>query len=115
MPMTREGNLSAMLGARSIAVVGASSRPGSFGRRLAIEALRSPSSPDVHLVNPHLTEGLGNGCVPTLTDVPRPVGLVLMGVPDRVLVDQLALASSRGDAGAVVFSTAYGLASQLTS
>ena len=55
------------------------------------------------------------GCVPTLADVPRPVDLVLLGVPDQVLVDQLALASSRGDAGAVVFSTAYGLAAQLTS
>ncbi len=113
--MTHEGNLAAMLGARSIAVVGASDRPGSFGRRLAIEALRSPSAPDVHLVNPRLTEVLGYGCVPSLEDVSQPVDLVLLGVPDRVLVDQLALAAARGDSGAVVFSTAYGLATRLAS
>ncbi|MGI8434338.1 MAG: acetate--CoA ligase family protein [Nocardioidaceae bacterium] len=108
-------NLAAMLGARSIAVVGASDRPGSFGRRLAAEALRSPSSPEVHLVNPRLRDLFGHGCVPSLADVPEPVDLVLLGVPDSALVDQLAVAAARGDAGAVVFGSAHGLAAQLKS
>ena len=39
-----------MLGARSVAVVGASARPDSFGARMVIEAQRS--SARMHLVNP---------------------------------------------------------------
>jgi acyl-CoA synthetase (NDP forming) len=102
-----------MLGARSIAVVGASDRSGSFGLRMATEALRSPSSPQIHLVNPRLSELLGHRCVPSLADVPGPVDLVLLGVPDRVLDAQVELASSRGDAGAVVFGSAHGIGSRL--
>src|SRR3954468_23133596 len=83
--------LARMLGARSIAVVGASERPGSFGLRLATEALRSPSSPEVHLVHPTRPSVLGRRCLPSLTDVPEPVDLVLLGVPDNALVDQVTV------------------------
>ena len=107
--------LAAMLEARSIAVVGASDRPDSFGLRLAMEALRSPSAPTVHLVNPRRREVLDRPCVPSLADLPDPVDLVLLGVPDSALTEQLALASARGDAGAVVFGTAAGLGPDLAA
>jgi len=101
--------LAAMLEARSIAIVGASDRPDSFGLRLTMEALRSPSAPTVHLVHPKRREVLGRTCVPSLAEIPDPVDLVLLGVPDSALTEQVALASERGDAGAVVFGTAAGL------
>ena len=72
-----------MLEPRSVAVVGASARPGSFGERLAIEALRSPSAPSVYLVHPSYTSVQGQPAVPSLSDVPGPVDLVLVGVPDQ--------------------------------
>ena len=68
-----------MLGARSVAVVGASARPGSFGERLVTEVLRSPSAPEVHLVNPRYDEVAGRPCVPSLRRPPDPVDLVLLG------------------------------------
>lgn len=105
--------LAAMLEARSIAVVGASDRPGSFGDRLTREALRSSSAERVHLVHPRRREVSGRPCVPSLHEVPEPVDLVLLGVPDAVLAEQLALAASRGDAGAVVFGSATGLGDRL--
>jgi acyl-CoA synthetase (NDP forming) len=104
-----------MLEARSIAVVGASDRPDSFGLRLATEALRSSSARKVHLVNPSRKRVLDRPCLPSLADVPEPLDLVLMGVPDHALSTQLALASQRGDAGAVVFGTASGLGAELTT
>ena len=114
-PASDPGRLARMLEARSIAVVGASERPWSFGLRLATEVLRSPSRPTVHLVHPHHREVLGRPCVPSLADVPDPVDLVLMGVPDRLLPEQLALAAKRDDAGAVVFGTAPGLSDDLVA
>ena len=105
----RGTRLARMLEARSIAVVGASDRAGSFGLRLATEALRSPARPAVHLVNPKHGSVLGHPCVPSLADLPDPVDLVLLGVPDGALVGQLILAAERGDAGAVVFGSATGV------
>jgi acyl-CoA synthetase (NDP forming) len=113
--MANDDRLSAMLAARSIAVVGASDRPRSFGERLATEALRSPSAPKVHLVNRRRPQVLGHDCVASLADVPGPVDLVLLGVPDSVVVDQLETAARRGDAGAVIFGSAHGRGPQLRS
>jgi acyl-CoA synthetase (NDP forming) len=102
-----------MLEARSIAVVGASARPGSFGDRLTSEVLRSPGAPTIHLVHPNYDEVRGVPCLPTLGEVPDPVDLVLLGVPDAVIVDQLKVAAARGDGGAVVFGSVHGLSDDI--
>jgi acetate---CoA ligase (ADP-forming) len=98
-----------MLSARSVAVVGAGDRVDSFGWRLTTEALRSPGIERVHLVHPTRTSAFGRPCVPSLADVPEPVDLVLLGVPDKALAPTLTIASERGDAGAVVFGPAHGV------
>src|SRR3712207_6371602 len=102
-----------MLEARSVAVVGASDRQGSFGARLTTEALRSPRLETFHLVRPRRREVFGRPCVSSLDDAHEPVDLVLLGVPDSALAAQISLAAARGDAGAVVYGTASGLGTQL--
>ena len=94
----------------SVAVVGASARPGSFGERLAIEALRSPGVARVHLVHPEHREVAGRRTVPRLDDLDDAPDLVLMGVPDRLVPDQLAAAAAVGAGGAVVFGSVPGQA-----
>jgi acetate---CoA ligase (ADP-forming) len=99
--------LAPMLEARSVALVGASPRPGSFGRRMVEEVAKSASRPEVHLVNPRHAEIGGLRCVPSLADLPGPVDLVLLAVPDAALEEQLSLAARRGDRSAVIFGNAY--------
>jgi acetate---CoA ligase (ADP-forming) len=100
-------SVQAMLTARSVAVVGASPREGSFGHRLVSEVTRSLSAPAIHLVNPRHLEVLGRPCLPSLDAIDGPVDLVLLGVPDAVLEAELTRAGARGDRSAVVFGTAY--------
>jgi hypothetical protein len=68
--------LAAMLEARSVALVGASSRPGSFGARMLAEVTASPAAPEIHPVNPRYTELGGRWCHPSLADLPGPIALV---------------------------------------
>jgi acetate---CoA ligase (ADP-forming) len=96
-----------LLAARSIALVGASPRPGSFGQRMVEEVTRSPSRPRVHLINPRYAEIDGRRCLPSLADVPDPADLVLLAVSDGQLESQLELAAARGDRSAVIFGNAY--------
>jgi acyl-CoA synthetase (NDP forming) len=105
----------AMMSARSVAVVGASDREGSFGWRLTTEALRSPGPERVHLVSPTRTSAFGHPCVPSLADVPEPVDLVLLGIPDKALAPTLAIASRRGDSGAVVFGPVHGVRDEVVA
>ena len=101
--------MTAMLEARSIALIGASARPGSLGARMVAQVAKSPSRPRTYLVNPRYAEIDGQPCLPRLADVPEPVDLVLLGVPDRALEEQLGHAASRGDRSAVIFGYALDL------
>jgi acetate---CoA ligase (ADP-forming) len=96
-----------MLEARSVALVGASPRPGSFGQRMIEEVSRSPSRPDVYLVNPRYEEIGGRPCYPSLAELPGPVDLALLAVPDAALEQQLALAAELGGRSAVIFGNAH--------
>ena len=94
-----------MLGARSVAIVGASPQPDSFGARMIVEAGRS--SARVHLVNPRYRQIDGTACAPSLADLGEAVDLVLLGVPDAVLAEALQAAADAGARGAVVFGSAH--------
>ena len=104
--------LAAMLEARTVALVGASPRPGSLGGRMVSEVTRSPSRPQVYLVNPRHERVAGYPCHASLADLPGPVDLVLLAVPDTAVEEQLALAARRGDRSAVLFGSAHELPGQ---
>ncbi len=99
--------LTAMLEARSVALVGASPRPGTFGRRMTEEAARSGSRPRLYPVNPRYDELDDRRCYPSLTEVPEAVDLVLLAVPDPALEQQLTLAAAHGARSAVIFGSAH--------
>ena len=99
--------VTAMLEARTVALVGASPRPGSLGERMVSEVTRSPSRPQVYLVNPRHQRIAGLPCHASLADLPGPVDLVLLAVPDTAVEEQLTLAARRGDRSAVLFGSAH--------
>jgi acyl-CoA synthetase (NDP forming) len=107
--------VAAMLGARSVAVVGASRRPDSFGGRMVTEAGRSRAR--VHLVNPRYADVGGRPCLPSVAAIGEPVDLVLLGVGDHAVAAELEAAAAAGARSAVVFGsvTAPGLRDRLRS
>src|ERR1700678_4258630 len=98
--------LAVMLEARSVALVGASPRPGSLGARMIEEVAKSASAPRRYLVNPRYAEIGGVRCHPTLDDLPEAVGLALLAVPDAALEQQLKVAAEAGAGSAVIFGSA---------
>ena len=98
-----------MLEARSVALVGASARPGSLGARMIAEVARSPSRPRTYLVNPRYADIDGTPCLPALAELPELVDLVLLAVPDSALEHELEAAAGTGARSAVIFGSAYDL------
>jgi len=96
-----------MLEARSVAIVGASARPDSFGSRMLAEVGRSPARPSIFPVNPRYSEIDGLSCYPSLADLPGPVDLVLFGVPDTALEQQLVLAAEMQCRSGLIFGNAH--------
>jgi acetate---CoA ligase (ADP-forming) len=100
-------SLSRMLEARSVAVVGASARPGSFGEQLMLELLRGGYAGRLHPVNPRWPQVLGLPCLPSLTELPEPVDLAILAVGNALLEGQLRAAAEAGAASTVIFASAY--------
>jgi acetate---CoA ligase (ADP-forming) len=98
--------LAVMLEARSVALVGASPRPGSLGARMIWEVTKSPSRPRTYLVNPRYREIGGARCYPSLAELPEAVDLALLAVPDAALEEQAQAAVAYGARSAVIFGSA---------
>jgi acetate---CoA ligase (ADP-forming) len=105
--VTAQTAVATMLEARSVALVGASARPGSLGARMIAEMARSPSPPRTYLVNPRYADINGVPCLPSLDEVPEPVDLALLAVPDSALEAQLGAAARTQVRSAVIFGNAY--------
>ncbi len=109
VPVQTSSAVTAMLEARSVALVGASARPGSLGARMIAELARSPSRPRAYLVNPRYADIGGVPCLPSLAEVPEPVDLALLAVPDTALEQQLGAAARNQARSAVIFGNAFDL------
>jgi acetate---CoA ligase (ADP-forming) len=99
-----------MLEARSVALVGASARAGTFGARMLEEVGKSRSRPRVYPVNPRYASLDGQRCYPSLAELPESVDLALLAVSDAALEEQLSLAAAGGIGSAVIFGSAHELA-----
>jgi acyl-CoA synthetase (NDP forming) len=99
--------LERMLGARSVAVVGASVKEGSLGRQMMVELLRGGFDGRIYPVNPGYDEVLGVPCLPSIADVPEPVDLAILGVANARIEAAPADAGEAGAASAVTFSSLY--------
>jgi len=97
-----------MLEARSVVLVGASPRPGSLGARMIEEVSKSPSRPRTYLVNPRYGDIGGVRCYPGLAELPEPVDLALLAVPDAALEAQVRAAAAARARSAVIFGSAVG-------
>ena len=99
--------LDPLLNPRSIAVVGASERPGSVGSGM-IEGLQACAfAGPIHAVNPKYDSIHGLPCVASLKDLPEAVDLAIIGVNSAHIEGQLADAIARGIKAAVIFDTCY--------
>jgi acyl-CoA synthetase (NDP forming) len=95
-----------MLGARSVAVVGASPKFDSPGNRMVRQLLVGGFSGEAAAVNPNYDEVEGVPCYPSLEAVPFVPDLVLLGVGNHRLEEQMSAAAGCGARGVVVFASA---------
>jgi acyl-CoA synthetase (NDP forming) len=101
-----DGALRAMLGARSVAVVGASPKFDSPGNHMVKQLLIGGFTGQVAAVNPRYEQVEGIDCFPSLGEVPFDPDLVLLGVGNHRIEEQMEAAAERGARGVVVFASA---------
>src|SRR5205809_6397843 len=100
-------NLTPLLEPRSIAVVGANDRPGSYGDIVLRNLARAEFAGEVWGVNPRRAEVHGRPCVPSVADLPEPVDAVVVAIPAAGVPAVIADTVARRRGGAAVLSAGF--------
>ena len=104
-----DSGLARLLEPRSIAVVGATDRPDSYGDTILRNLERLGFDGPLFGVNPGRTSIRGVPCVPSLDDLPEPVDAVAVAIPAAGVADVDRRRAARlGCGGAVVVSAGFG-------
>jgi acetyltransferase len=96
--------LDRILNPTSIALVGASPRPGSMGRALFDNLTHSGFKGAITLITPRHLDLEGHPCVPSLSDLDTAPDLVVMAAPPKSAIAQIEQAEKIGVTGAVVMT-----------
>jgi len=101
-------SIARLLRPRSVAVVGASRRPGTVGNGLVANLKGYGFHGPIYPVNPRATEIAGLRCFPSLPAIGEPVDLVVIAVPPPAVADVVREAGAIGAVGVVVISAGFG-------
>ena len=99
-------DLSRLLAPRSVAVVGATDREGTYAHTTLLNLARAGFAGQVVGVHPTRSVAAGVPCVPTLADVDR-VDAVVIATPADTVPGYVADAAALGCGGAVVYAAGF--------
>jgi acyl-CoA synthetase (NDP forming) len=103
-------SLDPMLKARSVAVVGASERPGSVGDQTIRQLLTGGFEGEVFAVNPRYQEIHGLAAHSSLDDLGSPVDLAVLAVGNNLLETEMQKAVDIGARSVAIFASCHGQA-----
>ncbi len=100
-------SMRAVFAPHSIAVIGASRRPGQLGREIVHNLRASGYAGSLYVVNPQAAEVEGIRAHASLRDVPEPVELAVIAVPADLVESALDDCIAMGVAAVVVISAGF--------
>ncbi len=101
------GPLGAIFAPRAVAVIGASEKPGSVGRSILWNLIRSPFGGTVYPVNPKRPNVLGIRAYRDLAAIPEPVDLAVVVTPAPSVPEIIGQCADRGVKGAIIISAGF--------
>lgn len=105
--MTKADQLKTIFAPRSVAVIGASTKPQSLGRAVFANLLFAGYSGCVYPINTKSKSVLGVRAYPSVLDVPDEVDLAVVLVPAGMVPQVLKDAGRKGCKGAIVISAGF--------
>jgi acyl-CoA synthetase (NDP forming) len=97
----------ALLVPRSIAIVGASADPRSFGGFVLANLERFGYAGEIHLVSRSSREINGRACVSTVDALPEGLDVAVLAIPEAGVLDAVRSLAARKTRAAVLFASGY--------
>ena len=101
-------NLDAFCEPRSVALIGASQRPGSVGNRIARNLVEAGFAGRLDFVNPKGGEIAGVACHTSVSKLPEAPDLAVICIPAGPIPGLVAELAAKGTRGVVVISAGFG-------
>jgi acetyltransferase len=105
-------NLNYLCAPRSIALIGASIRPGSVGTTVRKNLLGGGFKGTISLVNPKYHEIEGRRCYASISDLPEAPDLAVLATPPGTIVGLVEELGAKGTRAAVVLAAGLGKSKQ---
>ncbi|MDR9402926.1 MAG: bifunctional acetate--CoA ligase family protein/GNAT family N-acetyltransferase [Halothece sp. Uz-M2-17] len=99
--------LDAIFNPQTVAVIGASEKPGSVGRTLLWNLISNPFGGTVYPVNPKRDSVLGIKAYPNLESIPDTVDLALIATPAPTVSGIVKDCTRKGVKGAIIISAGF--------
>lgn len=96
-----------LLRPRSIAVVGASTTPGSLGQSVLMNLENSGYGGSVHLINPKRPAIGGSECLGAIEELPEEVDCAVFAIPGGAVLDSLRACAAKRVGSTIVFSAGF--------
>ncbi len=93
---------------QSVALVGASERPGSVGRQVLENLVQGGFDGDIYPVNRNYDSLLGLSCYPSLRDIDHTIDLVVLAIPARDIPDIMRQCGEQQVGAVVIISAGFG-------
>ena len=104
---TEEQPLDALFAPRSVAVIGATEKPGTVGRAVLWNLITSPFGGSVFPVNPNRPHVLGIRSYPGIKGIPEPVDMAVIITPAETVPGVMRDCAERGVRAAIVISAGF--------
>jgi acyl-CoA synthetase (NDP forming) len=100
-------DINKLLRPRSVAIVGASEKPGALGAAVLANFVRNDFAGDIHLINPKRETIEGRPCIPSVEALPDGVDLAILAIPRVAVVDTVRQLAARGVGAAIIFAAGF--------
>jgi acyl-CoA synthetase (NDP forming)/RimJ/RimL family protein N-acetyltransferase len=102
-------SLAPLLAPQSVAVVGASRKPGSIGRTILLNIRDAGFTGALYAVNPHADNIEGVPCLPSVAALPGPADMVVIAVPPPAVLRVARECGKQGTRALVVITSGLGV------
>ncbi len=99
--------LDAIFSPRSVAVIGATEKPGSVGRTILWNLVSSPFGGTVYPINPNRPNILGIKAYKDIKSLPEPVDLAVVVTPAPTVPEVIGQCVEAGTRGAIIISAGF--------
>ena len=101
------GAIGRLLRPASVAIVGASDKPGALGASVLGNLERNGFAGTIHLINPKRSDIGGRPCLPSVDALPEGVDVAVLAIPRAGVLDAVRSLAARKAGAAIIFSAGF--------